>query len=573
LHTAIHITHEAAKKIGGIGSVLSGICTSESYLKFYDKTYFYGPLFDDNIDQKDRLGSNAKILFSSLDKIYNSSYDNEFNELIERYHIDLVYGQKIIFDEIHPEKKSTIEIILLGIKNIRKDLLDIFKFQLWEIFKFNCQLYETDWDFEQYLRIALPLRSILSIVSPNSSAIDYFSHEYMGVCSCLSILKDKKANERLFFYAHEVSTARVIVESHQGHDISFYNILQKDLGKLSLEERFGSQKHNSRNELIKYAKYFDKIFAVGNWVEKEYKYLVPDTEPQKIIITYNGIPINEIDYQHKLESRAKIQQYCNNLFNFTPDIIMTHVTRLVISKGLWRDISLLEQLDKYFHDNHLKGFFILLSSQIGTGRESSDIYKMEDNYGWPIWHKENWPDLVGYENDIFWSVNYFNAKSKNIKAVFINQFGFTQEQTGQRIPEDTKFSDLRIASDAEFGMSIYEPFGIAQIETVPYGGIAVLSRACGSSFLLENVWNKSQDKPFHIIDFAGNSSYSKDYFHLNSDERTLIEKEILKKEAKSIFNKLPKTDNDRKKLFEVCINLSSGLEWESISKNIFKEDL
>ena len=43
---AVHITHESARKIGGIGSVLSGVCNLEQYKGFYDKTVFYGPLFD-----------------------------------------------------------------------------------------------------------------------------------------------------------------------------------------------------------------------------------------------------------------------------------------------------------------------------------------------------------------------------------------------------------------------------------------------------------------------------------------------------------------------------------------------
>jgi len=193
-------------------------------------------------------------------------------------------------------------------------------------------------------------------------------------------LKKKRENERLFFYAHEVSTARVVVEGHQGHDISFYNILKSDLQEhISLEERFGSKKHNSRNELIKYAKHFDKIFAVGDWVKKEFQYLVPDVDSSIIDITYNGIPVNRVEFNDKLKSRQKIQTYCENLFNFIPDVIMTHVSRLVISKGLWRDISMLEYLDNYFHENHIKGFFIILSSLIGPGRPDSDFLKWKRN--------------------------------------------------------------------------------------------------------------------------------------------------------------------------------------------------
>ena len=39
--------------------------------------------------------------------------------------------------------------------------------------------------------------------------------------------------------------------------------------------------------------------------------------------------------------------------------------------------------------------------------------------------------------------------------------------------------DLRHGSDAEFGQSIYEPFGIAQIEPIGFGSLSVVSDVCG----------------------------------------------------------------------------------------------
>ena len=39
--------------------------------------------------------------------------------------------------------------------------------------------------------------------------------------------------------------------------------------------------------------------------------------------------------------------------------------------------------------------------------------------------------------------------------------------------------DIRKGSDAEFGQSIYEPFGIAQVEPLSFGAICVVSNVCG----------------------------------------------------------------------------------------------
>ena len=47
------------------------------------------------------------------------------------------------------------------------------------------------------------------------------------------------------------------------------------------------------------------------------------------------------------------------------------------------------------------------------------------------------------------------------------------------MPADMEFMDIRKGSDAEFGQSIYEPFGIAQVEPISFGGICVFTNVCG----------------------------------------------------------------------------------------------
>jgi len=573
---AIHISHEAAMKIGGIGSVLSGMCTSQPYLEQVDRTIFYGPLFDDtpNPESKDsiaveRLGGRANILFSSIDHIHRSIYDIAFTDIINKYNVEIVYGEKTLYDEIDPERNNVIEVLLVGIKNVKPQYENEFKYLLWEKYQFSCQPFEGDWDFEQYLRIAIPLRDLSSALLSAEKQTVYFSHEYMGIASCLAINLQKRNNEHLYFHAHEISTARAVAESISGHDVAFYHLIDKDLKSgVSMEQRFGSQKSNPRNELLKITPIFDGVLAVGDWVKKEYMYLIPKADPKKVNICYNGIPVPDHTTEDKLNSRKKIKEYCENLYNFTPDVIMTHVTRLVVSKGLWRDISLLEELDKKMSADKLKGFCIILSTLIGNGRTSAEVMKMEADYGWPVLHREGYPDLLDYENDIYWSCQYFNAKSRAIKVVFINQFSFNPYRIGNRLPQGTTFTDLRLSSDAEFGMSVYEPFGIAQIETIPFGGVAILTRACGSAFLLEQVFKGEKIKPYYILDFAKDmpNSADVDWQHISSYDRVRIEKEIIKDSADQIYAILPKNDKQREKVFEICRKHKHKLSWDEVVK-------
>jgi len=474
-----------------------------------------------------------------------------------------MFGEKTIYDEINPENKNTVDILLIGIKSINEGKLNHFKFQIWEKFHFACATYENEWDFEQYLRIALPFREITSYLFNQDEETIYFSHEYMGIASCLAILLQPFPLEKTYFHAHEISTARAIIESIPCHDVAFYNFIEKDLQQqISLEDRYGNQNHLSRNALLKLTTNFNGILAVGDWVKKEYYYLIPDAPHDLVHITYNGLQTPSYSFKDKQKARKKIQNYCEKLFNYTPDIIMTHVTRLVVSKGIWRDINLMEELDDKFTKNKLKGVLIILSSLIGSGRTDEEILQMEKEYGWPILHQEGYPDLIDAEKDLYYMVHYFNAKYSSIKAVFINQFGFTTQRVGNRLSQGTTFADLRLASDAELGMSIYEPFGIAQIETIPFGGIAILSRACGSAFLLEKTFSNEEIKPYIILDFA---NLDPDHEHLNSIEhRTALEKKYLQKNAFKIFKTLPKNDSERKKIFAVCKKNLPKLSWNEV---------
>jgi len=231
---------------------------------------------------------------------------------------------------------------------------------------------------------------------------------------------------------------------------------------------------------------------------------------------------------------------------------------------LWRDIKLLEELDEHFYQNNLTGFYILLSSLISGGRRPDEILRMEKEYGWPVLHREGYPDLIDYEKDVYHSLAIFNAKSKAIKGVFINQYGFARETTGERISEGSSFSDLRHGSDAELGFSIYEPFGIAQIETVPYGGLALLSRQCGCSFLLDRIFSDSALKPYYCIDFSETELNDDDrVLSISYDQRSEIESKLLSKHAGEIFSLLPKTNDDRKKLFLEIRKYAHHLSWEN----------
>ncbi|HPW45209.1 MAG TPA: hypothetical protein PKU96_02425 [bacterium] len=573
---AIHVTHEAVQKFGGIGTVLHGLITSKLYHKQFEHNLLYTPLFTLATDPDERLGEDSEIIYSGIDGVDRANLSSKLASIEKKYGVRIVYGKKYFYDDADSRKKFSSDIVALDIWEMPQGVVDDFKFRLWEHYQIRSEKYQHDRDYEQYLRIAIPMVEIAEALF-GDERIMLFSHEYMGMASALAIEICKKTGRRsgdgTIFYAHEVSTARVIVENHPGHDFTFYNTMAIDRDNgVSLEDTYGSKENYSRNELVKRASLLDRIFAVSEITRNEYIYLCPHADQSKIRVVYNGVNHGDARYRDKVESTAKIKEYCERIFNFRPDYIFTHVTRLVPSKAIWRDIHLMYYIDEELSKSGKKGFFTILSTLIGPGRDPELVYKMESDYGWPVMHREGWPDLVGSEEDLYSQLQLFNARSKAIKAVFLNQFGFSRERCGSRVPENTSLRDLRLSSDMEFGLSIYEPFGIAQLETTPFGGSAAVSTSCGCHELL-----KSLLKEHHYIgidftmvpkSFLELFKNKEDFLNVNFSLRDQIEAEICRDASKSLIAQLPKDDAARRTKFKEIQKASEGLSWDNVAARL-----
>ncbi len=575
MRVAIHITHEALYKIGGIGEVINQLCTSPSYLSFFDKTLLYGPLFEYIGSPSTRLGKDGIVFYSSKDLYDSGKFSQLFKSLLEKYNIDVVYGKRRIINEFNPQKTSTVEVLLVDITHMKKDIINYAKYLFWEKFGLPSDKYEYDWDYEQYFRIGIPYFELISLLYPNAKELIHFSHEYMGIPSLLSLELNPEfssVKHKRIFYAHEVAPVRRLIENLGGADISFYNILKICCKKeLSLEDFFGSQEDWYRTPLVKLAQRFDKIFAVGDLIIEEYKFLCPQVEKEKIVPVYNAISLDHYTFEDKINSREKIKRCLKNSWDIKKiDVIFTHICRLVKSKGIWRDFILLSYLDKLFQENDIFGVYILLSSIVATGRPPNEIVKIIKKYNWPFEHQEGWPDLIGYEIEIYNLVKSFNEKAKNIKALFVNQFGFSKTKCPSLLVEEVETIDLKKASDVELGMSIYEPFGISHIEVLPFGGISIHSSSCGVYFLLEKVF-KDTFKPYYALDFIsiGKNFTLETLKTLTPEKRIALEEFCIANNILKIFEKIPKNLKEKEIIFNKMGEIAKNLSWDEIIKSYF----
>jgi len=364
---------------------------------------------------------------------------------------------------------------------------------------------------------------------------------------------------------------RRIVEEHPGHDTMFYNVIkQAHKDKLYVSEVFGDQSSYFKHPLVDAAKHCDAICAVGDYTAKELRFLAPEFETANIDTVYGGIVAYKISAAEKLCSKEKLRLYCETLLGYKPDFVFTHVTRLVRSKGLWRDLRVLYTMEKEFRKQSKTAVMFVLSTETSQ-RRSRDIYNMESAYNWPVAHREGWPDLSGGEADFYTAVQEFNARCRNIKIIFLNQFGFDSNSCGKRMPEDMEFMDIRKGSDVEFGQSIYEPFGISQLESLPFGGICVVSNVCGCAGFAQNVAAGESVENIIIADYT--NLETEDYtdievlLQIERSERDRLETSVSSKVATQIIQRLTENESDVENLIQSGYNLAKNMSWDVMVEN------
>ena len=565
--TVVHVTHEAVGKVGGIGAVLQGFFTCRAYLDAVPRSILVGPLFTTEGSVQDRLGPDGEVLYSSVDGLLSPGYRSAFEKIERHYNVGIVYGRRA-FTDSETGVTSSPEVLLIDVRHSDRGPINEFKRRMYEQFGIQSQRYEHLWEYEQYVRLGPPaIAALKAIEAPNESTV-LISHEFMGMPTVLEAILDQYCGFRTVFYAHEVAPMRRIVEHHAGHDTQFYNAMKcAQAHHLSVNEVFGDQSHYFKHALVEASKYCDKILAVGDYVVDELRFLAPEFENASIDIVYNGIPAYEISLADKLQSKARLQIYCERLLGWRPDCVFTHVTRLVCSKGLWRDLRVLDALDKDLRTRRQTAVLLLLSTEVGQ-RRISDVLHMESTYNWPVAHREGCPDLSGGEAALYAAVQEFNARSLAIKVVFINQFGFEAKLCGRRMPEEMTFMDIRKGSDVEFGQSIYEPFGIAQMEPLTFGAICVFSSVCGCAGFFRDVSGGQEAKNVIIADYTrldgSQASDIEDLVQIGGPDRDRTEERESRAVAAEILRRLPQNEAEMEHLLRTGYALAHQMSWSVV---------
>jgi len=568
----VHVTHEAAEKIGGIGAVIAGLVNAEPYRRAVSRTILIGPLLHTNQPPELRLGEGGRIFYSSVDGHEPPEWRKKFSAIERTYDVGIIYGTRMVHEPCTGEVVE-VEVLLIDVFSINQKRLSLFKGELWKKFAIPSDNFESAWEFEQYVRLAEPGYEALSAIgwddSKKMTAI--LAHEYMGVPTALQAVLDGDRDVRTVFYAHEVASVRPVLENTPGHDTMFYNVLsQVSAQGKSVEDVFPSVLANYKHPLVKAARYLDHIFAVGDYVVDELRFVDKHIERKEIDLVYNGIPAVKITLDEKVESRERMRQYAENLLGQRPTWVMGHVCRPVVSKAIWRDLGVLHGLEPMLLERDETAVFFMLGTLAGQRRER-DIAEMERVYGWPVAHEKGYPDLCGGEEVLGEMFDCFNRDHTAVRAVLVNQWDWSPEFCGRRMPEGMTFADIRRGTDVEFGLSAYEPFGISQFEALCFGAICLVSNVCGCMGFARRSEEGSDCQCVLEGDFlrGGEGWDTESLLSMRTDQRDAVEAEETARLARELIEILPRDSETMARQMRVGYDLACRMSWDCVVRDYF----
>ncbi|MBI3948175.1 MAG: hypothetical protein HY321_19815 [Armatimonadetes bacterium] len=569
MKTLVHVTHEAVVKVGGIGAVLHGLFTARSYARAVERSLLVGPLWGE--DPPDRVLSNTgTVLYSSVHGIDTGDHGARLRPLEEQFGTRFVYGRRRFQDPLSGNALDP-EVLLIDVRHLRPEPLAQFKYHLFTRLGIESHRWDASWEYEQYVRLAVPGFAALAAlgIGRQNEPVGILAHEFMGLPFAYAALIDGNPALRTYLYAHEVPTMRRVVEGNPGHDTMVYPVMAKALQEgRYVDELFGPQVAFFKHPLTRAAVHLDGILCVGEQLVDELNFLGPEMRRARKHVVYNGLPFSPCDAAQKRRSREVVLRYIENLISYRPDYVFTHVGRFVLSKAYWRDLKVLWHLDAALHRMGKSAVFILLTTERGGPQPWDVVRGLEQSHSWPVAHREGGADLTPGEAGLYQHIQKFNVCARNTRVLFLNQFGFERSVLGDAAPEGMSWLDLRIASDLELGMSIYEPFGIAPVEPLSFGGLCTISNVCGCAGFARRAAGGGDPETVIIGDFTSRpGDQPRTLSHLRAigaAERDAVEERVARHAAIEIARRLPTSDEERLALMEKGSRLGERMNWDAV---------
>jgi hypothetical protein len=566
--TIVHAMDFLGRHAGRFAAIREGLPKSQTYQRAAGRTIIIGPISDNQHYPDALVNSTGEIPYSFIDPHNWYPYAGALKEVERKFGVTILVGrQKASPSE---SSESLQEIILIDADKADIHPVNAFKAWLFEEFGIESLRYEHHPEYERYVKFAPAALAALRAVNASTPATPgiIIAYDYPAVPIALAAIMDPLCAFKTLFYALEVPTVRRLVESNPGHDTMFLHAMHWAKNhQFYLPEIFGPQENDFQYILTLAGKFCDHVTAVNRKVSDELHFLGPDFNAIDIDLVPVGLSVEEVSVESKLAAKDKLRRYAENLLGYRPDHIFSHVGHMSIGKGFWRDLRVLEHLDREFQRLGRTGAYFLLATD-SPPKTYTEVCMMEQEWDWPVAHREKTSDLSEVEANFYTAVQAFNSRSQNIKAVFVNQFGWSRLCCGRRMTDDMSLADLHIGTDAAFGQSIYDSADYACWPALAGGALAVVSRSSGFYDQAVAISPPSGAMPENIIvaDYTRLNEPMADLekiLAIDQAKRDVVEFHQSEQVARAIMQKLPVSPADLRALIIQGHDFARQLDWET----------
>ena len=580
--TLVHIIQNIDSGPDQKETFLRGLLTSQAYSDSVDRSVIIGPLCRGVVDCLGQLGPDFRVLYSSQNGITGHSCAQELAAVEAKFGVAIVYGIRNFY---HPDTRRAVpaEVVLIDVSRANIHPVNVLKAWMYDEFQLPSDQYEKNSQYEQCVRLApaaLAVLRALGASDPNRPAV-LISHDTIGIPCALAANMDPLGAFKTIYFAHHVPTIRRLVETNPGHDTLLYNAMNwAQQNQYYVSELFGPQNFSFQHALTGAARFCDNIITISDRVKQELRFLDPRFDTLNLDTVYHGLSTRKHSLERKKISHTRLQQYAGNLLGYIPDHIFTHTACVTVGNALWRDLRVLYQLEPLFKQRGHTGVYFLSSPDTPSSTQpdlsSNQLRDIGSSDFCPprrvAHHGQHWT-LSESEAAFYCFIQEFNARNQHIKAVLINPLGWEAHKQDCCMPPEMDISDLCVGSDLEFCQSTYEPFGCVPLQSVANGGLCVISNICGCKDLLELL-----DIPETEIDNIITADYTrngttrfnrKGILALNQAARDQIEERVSDQVARTIMDRLPQNDDQRKTFLQQGQQLASSMSWDYICETFF----
>lgn len=587
----VHLSHEATRPLGGVGVVLQRLLESPACREAFPRTLLVNSLlmpcgqgsYEARESAERELEAQGEVLYSGLRRRNPPRLEQLLQPVEARYDVSLVYGRR-------QAGSTTAEVLLVDLTDVLRNyrvfmgsmpgFLRRLRESLGVELSVECRgerpaayrlvsrlwrrtfgtrlgasglvngLYRLavrrgllrvpplDCDGLEGVVLAEPVFEAVRALRQGLPCV-VLAQEHRSLPLAYKALLEGGGWCHAVYYAGEVRTAKTLVEygdspGQVASEQRFYQVLRQGLAQgLSMGEVFNVQSWLSY-QILRHGHVCERVGAVGESVAQELRFMDRGYRERPLPVIPHGNRLIETSWEARLASRARVRRYLLDRLGLECRLLITRIARDDVCKALARDVTVCGSLEELLPPGRRPAVLLMVTAW-SPGAPSATIRSLQAR------------------------VAEHNGRRGALHIHLINQADW---------PRGLDFTreDLHRATDVALGQSMYESYGLAQLEPLSCGAVCVLSGVSGARFAV----GEEEHPNLVVADYVtveGEHPAERSIAQwkaLSEAELRRLEERSAERVARRLAERLPPEEEGHRELLETGRRLAQRMEWEPL---------